>query len=211
MHSFGVPLRARDDAQRARHAFTRRYRRRACCELASRLSAVVAGARRARPARCAGVGRRPLGGRQYLGGITEHSAARGAAGVLGSYLHDAMRSRGLDVEVPGQLGNLNGPGFDFGWSPAQLAEPTNRESSIEEIARVIGEAQECLPPFTMSARLRGDDRTGGSLSVGSPATSSGSALLPTSGGLRVPSRTSTTHRPLRRDSCPLRSRRRACR
>lgn len=84
----------------------------------------------------------------------------------GSYLHDAMRSRGLDVAVPGQLGNLTGPVFDFGWSPAPLAEPTNRESSIEEIARVIGDAQESLAPFTMSARLRGDDRAEGSLSVG---------------------------------------------
>lgn len=83
----------------------------------------------------------------------------------GSYLLDAMRSRGLDVEVPGQLGDLGRSGLGFDWSPAALAEPTNREATIEEIAGVIANGRESLVPFAMSARLRRDDRAADSLSV----------------------------------------------
>lgn len=82
----------------------------------------------------------------------------------GSYLHDAMRSRGFDVDVPGRLGDLTSPGLDFNWSPAPLSEPTNREASIEEVARVIGDRRESLPPLTMSVRLQTGGRAD-SLSV----------------------------------------------
>ncbi len=85
----------------------------------------------------------------------------------GTYLHDAMRSRGLDVEVPRQLGDLSRPALGFEWSPAPLAKPASREASIEEIARVIGGYdQESLAAFVLSARLRRDDRPADSLSVG---------------------------------------------
>ena len=83
----------------------------------------------------------------------------------GSYLLDAMRSRGLDVEVPGQFGDLRRSELGFDWSPAPLAEPTNREATIEEIARMIADDRESLVPFAMSARLRRDDRAADSLSV----------------------------------------------
>jgi hypothetical protein len=72
----------------------------------------------------------------------------------GSYLQDAMRSRGLNVELPGQLGNLNNLELDLDWSPSPLAKPINREGNLEEVARVIGEVQDSSSPFVISTRLQ---------------------------------------------------------
>ncbi len=78
-------------------------------------------------------------------------------GFWGSYLQDAMRSRGLDVEVPGQLGDLSRPELGFEWTRAPVAEPTNREGSVEDIMLLVAQDQDSAAPFMMSARLQRND------------------------------------------------------
>lgn len=86
-------------------------------------------------------------------------------GFWGSYLGDAMRSRGFEVEVPGQFGNLSHLESGIEWTPAPLAEPASRETSADDITRSILQDQEPAASFMMSARLRQNDRDGGSISV----------------------------------------------
>lgn len=86
-------------------------------------------------------------------------------GFWGAYLGDAMRSRGLDVEVPGRLGDLNREDLSFEWSPAPPARPTNREASVDEITRILSQAEVTDTPFLMSAQLQSDQREAESVSV----------------------------------------------
>ncbi|MCJ0766115.1 hypothetical protein [Variovorax terrae] len=86
-------------------------------------------------------------------------------GFWGSYLRDAMRSRGFEVEVPGQFGNLNHLESGFEWTPALLAEPASRETSADDITRSMLQDQEPAASFMMSARLRRNDRDADSISV----------------------------------------------
>ncbi|WP_440532360.1 hypothetical protein [Variovorax sp. YR566] len=79
--------------------------------------------------------------------------ARVLRGFWGSYLYDAMRTRGFDVGAPEALENLNSLELDFDWSPAPVAEPVSRETSIEDIARLITQDQGLGAPFMVSARL----------------------------------------------------------
>lgn len=55
----------------------------------------------------------------------------------GAYLGDVMRSRGLDVELPEQFGDLRHLELDFEWIPAELAKPVVREASMQNIANMI--------------------------------------------------------------------------
>ncbi len=82
-----------------------------------------------------------------------------------SYLQDAMRSRGFDVEVPGQLGALSLLELGFEWTRASVAEPTSREGTIEDIARLVSQDQDSAAAFMISARLRRNDRDADSVSV----------------------------------------------
>lgn len=86
-------------------------------------------------------------------------------GFWGSYLGDAMRSRGLDVEIPGRLGDLRRPELGFEWTQAPVAEPASRETSVEDIMRLISQEQESVAPFMMSARLRRNGRDMDSVTV----------------------------------------------
>lgn len=76
-----------------------------------------------------------------------------------------MRSRGLDVEVPGRLGDLNREDLSFEWSPAPPVRPTNREASVDEITRILSQAEVTDTPFLMSAQLQSDQRGAESVSV----------------------------------------------
>lgn len=88
----------------------------------------------------------------------------------GSYVGDAMRSRGFRIDVPGELSDLGNAGMDFGWSPAPVAQVANRETTIDEVERyVAGEGQDVkgeLPAFVLSARPQRAEEAGDSLSVG---------------------------------------------
>ncbi len=94
----------------------------------------------------------------------EESKANVIRSFWGSYLHDAMRSRGFNVEVPELLGDLGQPELGFEWAPAPVAEPATREASVEEVARLASEAQS-VTPFALSVRLRRNDQDAGSASV----------------------------------------------
>lgn len=86
----------------------------------------------------------------------------------GSYLSDAMRSRGFDIDVPRTLGDLESDRFNYEWSPASLSEVANREVSIDTVWQtIIASSQDgkTAAPFLLSARLQGDDDPSESLSV----------------------------------------------
>jgi hypothetical protein len=86
-------------------------------------------------------------------------------GFWGSYLGDAMRSRGIDVAIPGGLGDLSHEEWNFEWSPAPLAEPTGREAPVEDITRIVLQSQDTGTPFLISARRRSDERGSDTVSV----------------------------------------------
>lgn len=86
-------------------------------------------------------------------------------GFWGSYLGDAMRSRGIDVAVPGGLGDLSREEWNFEWSPAPLAEPAGREAPVEDITRIVLQSQDAGTPFLISARPRSDERGSDTVSV----------------------------------------------
>jgi hypothetical protein len=85
-----------------------------------------------------------------------------------SYLGDAMRTRGFDIEAPRQLGELRLDELGFGWSPARLPPNPIREASLEEVQRLLGDqdAQVFDSPFMLSVRLAGDRQPNESLAVG---------------------------------------------
>lgn len=88
----------------------------------------------------------------------------------GSYLGDAMRTRGFKVEIPGQLGDLRLVGANFDWVPAPQPRNPNRVVDMDAITQfVAGDDEgghEGGVPFWLSTRLAGDNRGEESLSVG---------------------------------------------
>lgn len=86
-------------------------------------------------------------------------------GFWGSYLGDAMRSRGIDVAVPRSLGDLSREEWNSEWSPAPVAEPKGREAAVEDIAGIVLESQDTGTPFLVSARPRSDERGTDTVSV----------------------------------------------
>jgi hypothetical protein len=52
----------------------------------------------------------------------------------GSYLGDAMRTRGLNIEVPPELGDLSRRP-QFGWRRAPVTEPVSKVTDVENLVR----------------------------------------------------------------------------
>ncbi len=90
----------------------------------------------------------------WLGDAVDAVPADVLRGFWGSYLGDAMRSRGFDVNVPEALGDLsrNAPNFD--WIAAAVAEPVCREGSYDNIERLIYQGYDSVTPFMVSVNLR---------------------------------------------------------
>jgi hypothetical protein len=83
----------------------------------------------------------------------------------GSYLDDAMRIRGLDIEVSAALGDLSRQKSNSEWSRAPLTEPVTREASIDEIEDLVRGTQGFAPSFTVSTRSIRDGRNSESVTV----------------------------------------------
>lgn len=97
--------------------------------------------------------------------LIEDSKVNVIRSFWGSYLHDAMRSRGFNVEVPQLFGNLSQQDLDFEWAPAPVAEPEIREASVEDVVHLVSRNQGSVEPFSMSVRLRRNDQDLGTISV----------------------------------------------
>ncbi len=93
----------------------------------------------------------------------DQESARVLRAFWGSYLQDAMRTRGIAVEVEG-FGRLDDEGRDLDWTPVSLAEPTVREASFSELVRVANLATADVP-VRISARLEGDEFERGSVAL----------------------------------------------
>lgn len=83
----------------------------------------------------------------------------------GSYLGDAMRTRGVAVEVPEGLGLLSGRGLGFDWRPAPLAEPSVRETTLDELNRALSGIADVSQPLMLSTLQGGDAADRGSISL----------------------------------------------
>jgi hypothetical protein len=87
------------------------------------------------------------------------------ASFWGSYLREAMRIRGLNVEVTEKLPMDSDSRTNVDSIESHLAEPENREVEIGEIPRLIKNTKGSLTPFGVSVRLQKRDGISESLSV----------------------------------------------
>ncbi|MEZ4226971.1 MAG: hypothetical protein R3B13_38880 [Polyangiaceae bacterium] len=97
--------------------------------------------------------------------LDDAEAAKVLRGFWGSYLRDAMRTRGIAVDVPDGFGLLSDPGLGFDWRPAALAEPTVRETTFGGLAQALSGATDGLEPRLLSARQEGDEAGRGSIGL----------------------------------------------
>lgn len=95
----------------------------------------------------------------------DEELARVLRAFWGSYLGDAMRTRGVAVDVPEGLGLLSDRGLAFDWRPAPLAELSVRETTLDGLAEALSGIADVDQPLLLSSRQEGDEAKRGSIGL----------------------------------------------
>jgi hypothetical protein len=101
----------------------------------------------------------------WSGEFEDDEPAKVLRAFWGSYLGDAMRTRGVAVDVPEGLGLLSDRGLGFDWRPAPLAEPSVRETTLDGLAQALSDIADIDQPLLLSTRQEGDEADRGSIGL----------------------------------------------
>lgn len=83
----------------------------------------------------------------------------------GSYLHDCISTRGVDVQLPEKLRKRNLANLGFDWIPGILSEPICRRTTLDDLSRVLQNASEHSESFALSVDLAEQEDIPRSLAV----------------------------------------------
>ncbi|HCL3145382.1 TPA: hypothetical protein N2A34_003141 [Pseudomonas aeruginosa] len=81
----------------------------------------------------------------------------------GSYLSDAMRSQGINIAPPEDLGSLAQPEFDYEWNLSKFDGPEGLVTSLNEIKQVFYGNDDI--DFMMSSYIEGQGKSKNSITV----------------------------------------------